>query len=310
MGTMADGVWITDASIAAAKDGAWQRAPSVLRGVVTAKDGPYNAEQGRYHLYAAWNCPWAHRALLGRVFKGLEGVIGVSFCAPRRTEQGWVFGADYPDDLHDSSALHELYAQAVSDYSGRVTVPILWDTQTQTIVSNESADILRMMGSAWNEAGANDLDLYPATLRHEIDGWNDRIHAGLNNGVYRAGFAETQAAYDAGVASVFETLDLLEARLQESEWIVGSQITEADLRLFPTLVRFDIAYHGAFKCNIRRLIDYPALWQYARRLYAMPGIAQTVRFDIYKAGYWSISAKRNPLGIVPAGPELDWTPSN
>ncbi len=312
MGTMANGKWVTDADIATAKDGAWQRTPSVLCGIVkpTGSKDDYVAKTGRYHLYAAWNCPWAHRALLGRVFKGLEGVIDVSFCAPRRTDQGWVFTTDYPDDLHASSALHELYAQAVSDYSGRVTVPILWDKHTSTIVSNESADILRMMGSAWNDAGANDLDLYPAALRHEIDGWNDRIHTGLNNGVYRAGFAETQAAYDSAVREVFKTLDLIESRLSETEWIAGSQITEADLRLFPTLARFDVAYHGAFKCSIRRLIDYPALWRYARRLYAMPGVAQTVRFGVYKAGYWSTSIKRNPLGIVPIGPELDWTLNN
>ncbi|MFS4583486.1 hypothetical protein [Phaeobacter sp. C3_T13_0] len=203
---MADGRWVTDADIATAKDGAWQRTPSVLRGIVkpAGSKGDFVAEAGRYHLYAAWNCPWAHRALLGRVFKELEGVIGVSYCAPRRTDQGWVFTREYPDDLHASSALHELYAQAVSDYSGRVTVPILWDKHASTVVSNESADILRMMSSAWNDAGANDLDLYPLALRHEIDGWNERIHTGLNNGVYRAGFAETQAAYESAVREVFK----------------------------------------------------------------------------------------------------------
>lgn len=307
MGTMVDGVWMTDEGIAAAKDGDWQRAPSVLRGTVTAQEGEFTAQTGRYHLYAAWNCPWAHRALLGRAFKGLEDIIGVSYCAPRRTDQGWVFEGDYADDLYGGHALHALYARAEPTYSGRVTVPILWDKQAEKIVSNESVDILRMMGTAWDDVGGNGRDLYPVDQRDDIDAWNDRIHDGLNNGVYRAGFAETQKVYDTAVAEVFETLDLLEAHLLNSEWVAGPALTEVDLRLFPTLARFDIAYHGAFKCNIRRLIDYPALWRYARRLYAMPGVADTVRFDIYKTGYWSKSAKRNPLGIVPAGPVIDWS---
>lgn len=305
MGRMVSGTWITEEGIAALPSGEWQRAPSILRDWVGTDAFP--AEAGRYHLIAAWNCPWAHRALLGRVFKGLIRSISVSYCAPRRTDQGWVFDTDHPDTLHGASALHELYARAVPDYSGRITVPVLWDKQTDRIVSNESADILRMMNDAWDDAGASGPDLYPKPLRAEIDAWNDRVHRTLNNGVYRAGFAEAQAPYDAALADVFATLDALEARLSDDRpWLMGEGITETDLRLFPTLARFDVAYHGAFKCNIRRLIDYPHLWAYARRLYAQPGVAETVRFAIYKAGYYSPSAKRNPLGIVPAGPVIDW----
>lgn len=306
MGRMESGAWITDVGNAARPLGDWERTPSILRGRVGSEAFP--AEAGRYHLYAAWNCPWAHRALLGRVVMGLENAIGVSYCAPRRTDQGWVFDADYVDDLHGIGALHELYGLAVAHYSGRVTVPVLWDRETDRIVSNESADILRMMTRAWDGQGANDRDLRPAALAGEIDRWNDRIHAGLNNGVYRAGFAETQAAYDDAVPIVFRTLDELEEQLDDGrDWLMGPALTETDLRLFPTLARFDVAYHGAFKCNIRRLIDYPHLWAYARRLFAVPGVAGTVRFDVYKAGYYSPSPKRNPLGIVPAGPLIDWT---
>ena len=305
MGTMVGGAWITDEGIAATPSGAWTRAPSMLRDRVG--DPAFPAEPGRYHLYVAWNCPWAHRALLGRVSKGLEDVLGVSFCAPQRTDQGWVFDDDYRDDIHGAAALHELYARAEPGYTGRVTVPALWDRNASRIVSNESADILRMMNDAWAGQGGNDRDRDPEAHRAEIDAWNGRIHADLNNGVYRAGFAETQSAYDAAVREVFDTLDALEAHLDGRDWIVGGDVSEADLRLFPTLARFDVAYHGAFKCNIRRLVDYPRLWAYARRLYAMPGVAGTVRLDIYKAGYWSRSPKRNPLGIVPAGPAINWS---
>ncbi|MEM8755796.1 MAG: glutathione S-transferase C-terminal domain-containing protein [Pseudomonadota bacterium] len=303
MGRMIDGVWMTDEGIAAAPSGEWTRAPSVLRDRVGSEAFP--AAPGRYHLIAAWNCPWAHRALLGRVVKGLTEAIGASYCAPRRTDQGWVFDWGHPDPLFGAGALHELYSRAVPDYSGRVTVPVLWDLETGRIVSNESADILRMMNDAWGGQGP---DLYPAALRGEIDEWSDRIHKGLNNGVYRAGFAETQAAYDAAVLEVFETLDGIEARLGDGrDWLMGDAITETDLRLFPTLARFDVAYHSAFKCDRRRLIDYPRLWTYARRLYALPGVAETVAFDVYRRGYHSPSPKRNPLGIVPIGPDLDWS---
>jgi len=316
MGRVIDGRWVTDEGIRLLPDGAWQRTPSLLRNWVTADGaagstgtGGFKAEAGRYHLYVAWNCPWAHRALLTRVLKGLEEAVPVSIAAPRRTDQGWVFDPEngYEDRLFDARALHEIYTRGDPDYSGRVTVPVLWDTETDRIVSNESADIVRMLGGAFDGVGAKADDFYPAALRPAIDGWNDRIHKTLNNGVYRAGFAESQEAYAAAVVDVFETLDAIEAQLAETPYLAGDRLTEADIRLFPTLARFDVAYWSAFKCNIRRLVDYPRLWAYARAFHARPGIAETVHFDIYKRGYHSPSPKRNPLGIVPAGPVVDWS---
>jgi putative glutathione S-transferase len=285
--------------------GAFRRAKSTIRHRIT-RDGAsgFPAEAGRYHLYAAWNCPWAHRALLIRVEKRLEEAITVSYARPRRTEEGWVYDAEgpYSDPLMGVAALHEVYARDADPYTGRVTVPVLWDKVAGRAVSNESADIVRMLNDAFDGP-----DLAPAGLRDEIDAWNARIYATVNNGVYRAGFARTQAAYDEAVREVFETLDEIEAVLSRQPWLCGDRFTEADLRLFPTLARFDVAYHYAFKCNIRRLIDYPALWAYARRIYHRPGVAGTVAFDIYKRGYFSPSELRNPLGIVPAGPEIDWS---
>ncbi len=200
------------------------------------------------------------------------------------------------------SAIHEVYAHQRPGYTGRCTMPVLWDRQTRQIVSNESADIIRMF-----LAFGKGPDLYPEAARVQIDAWNDRSYPSLNNGVYRAGFARTQDAYDTADVEVFETLDAIEAQLRNAKWLAGGDLTEADIRLFPTLARFDVAYHSAFKCNIRRIIDYPSLWTYARRLYAMPGIAEIVRFDVYKNGYHSQSKLRNPLGIVPAGPAIDWS---
>ncbi|MEM9970478.1 MAG: glutathione S-transferase C-terminal domain-containing protein [Pseudomonadota bacterium] len=302
MGVMIDGKYHVDEPQQAG-DGSYSRAASVLRDWITA-DGPFTADHGRYHLYVAWNCPWAHRTLLARTFYGLAGAISTSVARPRRTDQGWVFDAEgaFADTLLGISALHEVYARQQPAYTGRVTLPVLWDRETGQAVSNESAEIVRMM-----RVFGGETDLYPEVLRPEIDAWNERIYRTVNNGVYRAGFAETQAAYDTAVAEVFETLDAIEARLGESAWLTGDTFTEADLRLFPTLARFDVAYHYAFKCNIRRIVDYPRLWAYARRIYAMPGVAATVRFDVYKGGYFSPSEKRNPLGIVPAGPAIDWS---
>lgn len=305
MGLMIEGSYHTeDPAPDTADDGRFRREKSTIRDWI-APEGPFPPEAGRYHLYAAWNCPWAHRALLARTLLGLEQAITVSCARPRRSDQGWVYDTSgpYSDPCLGVSALHEVYARQVSPYTGRVTVPVLWDSQRGRIVSNESADILRMLGSFPGTA-----ELYPAALRAEIDAWNDLIYETLNNGVYRAGFARTQDAYDEAVAEVFGTLDRIEAHLADGrEWLCGAELTEADLRLFPTLARFDVAYHYAFKCNIRRLIDYDALWRHARRFHALPGVSDTVRFDIYKAGYFSPSKLRNPLGIVPAGPEIDWS---
>lgn len=293
MGYMQDGLYRSedfDAGTDAA--GHFQRARSTLRDVIPMRTVPEDL-----HLFVAWNCPWAHRALLTRAFLKL-GAITVSYALPRRTDQGWVF-ADEP--LLNASAMHEVYASGADRYTGRVTVPVLWDKRTGTIINNESADIIRLLQDAY---APNSLS--PPELAAEIDRWNDLIYPSLNNGVYRAGFASTQGAYADAAQDVFSTLDVIEDQLAATRYLTGDTITEADIRLFPTLARFDVAYHGAFKCNLRRLIDYPNLWGYARDLYQQPGVAETVDFDIYKQGYYSPNEKRNPLGIIPIGPVIDW----
>lgn len=304
MGVMIDGHYhIEDPGPDTVQDGEFRRQASTVRNHI-APGGIHPPEPGRYHLYAAWNCPWAHRALLTRALLGLTGAISVAFARPRRTEQGWVYddkGA-FGDPELGINAIHEVYARQNPPYTGRLTVPVLWDRKTQTIVSNESADIVRMLGRAFDPAQR----LCPPAQEAEIDAWNAEIYPKLNNGVYRAGFAQTQEAYDAAVTEVFDTLDRIEAHLAHHVCLLGDHLTEADIRLFPTLARFDVAYHYAFRCNIRRLTDYPNLWDYARAFYAMPEVAATVDFDIYKRGYFSPSPLRNPLGIVPLGPEIDW----
>lgn len=306
MGKLIDGRWHSDEDIRnLSADGAYEREDSLLRHWIDdSKDPP---TPGRYHLYVAWNCPWAHRTLLLRAAKGLEQAIPVSVAAPRRNDQGWVFDRDtYCDRLYNAGALHEIYSRAAPGYTGRATVPVLFDTREQRIVSNESADIVRMLNDAFNNLATNKTDYYPTALRGEIDHWNELIYPNINNGVYRAGFAATQAAYEAAVLPLFATLDELEKHLEHSSYLAGDRITEADWRLFPTLARFDVAYYGAFKCNVRQLTDYPNLWRYARDLYHQPGVAATVHFDIYRQGYYSRSEKRNPSGIVPVGPSIDW----
>jgi glutathionyl-hydroquinone reductase len=323
MGKLIDGVWLDDSQMEAAEatitdpSGAFVRPDSNIRHWVTpdgapgpSGDGGFKAEKGRYHLYVALNCPWAHRALIFRILKKLEDVISVSCVRPRRTGQGWVFDPDddyFQDQLLGKSALHEVYTEAQPDYTGRVTVPVLWDTQHHTMVSNESSEVIRMLNSAFNDFTENQTDYYPAAWRAEIDALNDRIYSTINNGVYRAGFARSQSAYEEAVIALFDTLDMLDERLADRRYLMGAQQTEADWRLFPTLARFDVAYVGAFKCNIRRIADYANLWPYTRDLYQTPGIAGTVRHDIYKQGYYSKSELRNPLGIVPVGPVIDFS---
>ncbi len=305
MGVMIEGRYQTDDPGAQSDAaGQFERARATIRDWIAAQ-GPFLPEPGRYNLYAAWNCPWAHRALIGRAVLGLEQAISVSYARPNRTEQGWVHDVEGPfsDPNLRVTALHQVYARQDPPFTGRMTVPVLWDKATARIVSNESADILRMLLTAFDPTRR----YCPAAELAQIDSWNALIYAKVNNGVYRAGFARTQAAYDAAVTELFQTLDQIEAHLQENATLTGDQLSEADFRLFPTLARFDVAYHGAFKCNIRRLSDYPQLWDYARALFAMPGIAGTVDFDIYKRGYYSKSELRNPLGIVPMGPVVDWS---
>tara|TARA_R110002096_G_scaffold75732_8_gene178833 strand:+ start:25352 stop:26314 length:963 start_codon:yes stop_codon:yes gene_type:complete len=311
-----NGKWMADWQPVQASDekGGFVRQTSSFRNWVTPDgragptvEGGFTAEAGRYHLYVALICPWASRALIGRKLKKLEDVISVSVVEPALSEQGWRFG-DYPgsnrDELNGANYIHELYTRSDPAISGRATVPVLWDKQRGTIVNNESADILRMLNSGFGDLAAADIDLYPFDLRDEIDALNARIYPTLNNGVYRAGFATTQLAYEEAFAQVFAMLDELEARLgDERSYLFGERFTEADIRLFVTLIRFDVAYHGLFKCNLRRIADYPGLSAYQARILAIPGISETVSIDHIKRGYYSIKAL-NPTGIMPAGPEL------
>lgn len=322
MGKLVNGSWLTDEAIAeqqqyAKAGGRFVRTTTDFRNWITVDgtpgptgEGGFPAEAGRYHLYGALNCPWAHRALIYRTVKGLEDVIGLSLASPQRSDQGWIFEADTAGRFHDpinhAHALHEIYIAAARDYSGRVTVPVLWDCQRATIVSNESAEIIRMFNSAFNEITGNRTDYAPPALLPEIDGLNERIFQTVNNGVYKTGFARTQAAYDEAVVPLFETLDYLDQRLASRRYLLGDQITEADWRLLPTLLRFDAAYYSAFKCNLRRLVDYPNLWPYTRDLYQQPGIAKNVDFNVYRAGYHSKSPQRNPLGIIPIAFAVDF----
>lgn len=319
MGVMIDGRWITDeeASKLIFDNGRWLRQPSAIRRWITPDgrpgptgDGGFPAEPGRYHLFVSYNCPWAHRTLIFRLLKELENCVSVSIALPRRSPDGWIF-ADEPGTHHDDClgkhALWEVYAEGEPGFTGRVTVPLLYDQESGRAVNNESSEIIRMLNSAFDGKGGNERDFYPEALRDEIDALNERIYDNLNNGVYRAGFATTQEAYEEAFDDVFATLDFLEERLATRRFLCGDVQTEADWRLFPTLVRFDVAYHYAFKCNLRRLMDYPNLWPYTRDLYQTPGIAAMVFPDLYKRGYHSLSELRNPLGIVPKGPIVDFT---
>ena len=318
MGMLVDGAWTTDelGPDFKGRDGRFIRSESAFRDWVTRDGAPgpggaggFAAEADRYHLYVAITCPWAHRTVLVRRLKGLDDTIGLSVVAPRRTDQGWVFDAGDPrhrDSLYGTAALHELYTRADPRYTGRVTVPVLWDKQRETIVNNESSEIIRMFNDAFAAFAPAAPDLYPEDLRAEIDALNDVIYRTINNGVYRSGFARTQDAYEEAFDQVFATLDDLDERLATRRYLTGERLTEADWRLFPTLVRFDVAYYGAFKCNKRRLMDYTNLWAYTRELYQLSGVAETVEPETYKRGYYSISELRNPTGIVPKGPEIDF----
>ncbi len=314
---LVDGKWTGDWQPVQAKDakGGFVRQTSSFRNWVTQDGAPgstgtggFPAVAGRYHLYVALICPWASRTLIARKLKGLEAAISISIVNPVPTPQGWRFGGDpgaTEDAVNGAAYMHEIYTRADPQYTGRATVPVLWDIEQGTIVNNESADILRILNSGFGDL-ASGPDLYPAALQAEIDALNASIYPHLNNGVYRAGFATTQAAYDDAFEEVFAELDATEARLAAGgPFLTGETFTEADIRLFVTLVRFDAAYHGAFKCNRRRLADYPALSAYLVRILAIPGIRETVSIDQIKRGYYSIRAI-NPQGIVPLGPDLDW----
>lgn len=308
---LVNGKWVAKWQPVQAKDekGGFVRQNSSFRNWITPDGSPgptgeggFEAEPGRYHLYVVLICPWASRTLIGRSLKGLEDVISVSVVEPELSDHGWRFAE--PDELNGITYLHELYTRTDPMISGRATVPVLWDKKRGTIVNNESAEILRMMNSAFGDLADPTFDLYPADLREEIDALNARIYPSLNNGVYRAGFATTQVAYEEAFHQVFAMLGELEAHLGDGRpFLLGDRVTEADVRLFVTLVRFDVAYHGLFKCNLRRLADYPALSEYQARFLALPGVRETVSVDHIKRGYYSVKAL-NPTGIVPLGPEL------
>ncbi|NSY71466.1 glutathione S-transferase family protein [Agrobacterium tumefaciens] len=313
---LVDGKWTAEWHPVQATDkkGGFVRQTSGFRNWVTPDgsagptgEGGFKAEAGRYHLYVALICPWASRTLIGRKLKKLEDVISVSIVEPALSDEGWKFG-DYPgsdrDGLNGFAYMHEAYTSADPHYTGRATVPVLWDKKTKTIVNNESADILRMLNSGFGDLADNGIDLYPGDLRDAIDALNDHIYPRLNNGVYRTGFATTQLAYEEAFADVFATLQELETRLASGgPFLFGDRLTETDVRLFVTLVRFDAAYYGLFKCNLRRIADYRALQAYMMRVLNIPGVRDTVNIDHIKRGYYSIKAL-NPTRIVPVGPDL------
>jgi putative glutathione S-transferase len=310
---LVDGKWSRNWQPVQATDakGGFVRQTSSFRNFVTpdgapgpSGEGGFVAQAGRYHLYAALICPWASRALIARRLKGLASVVGLSIVDPVMTDEGWRFGDAADDPINGATFLHEIYTRADPHYTGRATVPVLWDKQRKTIVNNESADILRMFNAGFGGLADGGLDLYPEALGAEIDALNDEIYPHLNNGVYRAGFATTQEAYDEAFEEVFAMLDALERRLEGGgPFLFGAQLVETDVRLFVTLIRFDAAYHGLFKCNRRRLADYAGLSGWLRRVLDVPGLRETVSIDHIKRGYYSIKAL-NPNGIVPLGPDL------
>ena len=297
--------------------GRFVRSESQFRNWITPDGSPgptgtggFRAEPDRYHLYVSFACPWAHRTLIYRKLKGLEEILPISAVNLHMGKEGWTFEPGpsvIPDTVNGVRRLYELYTIADPHYTGRATVPVLWDKKTRTIVNNESAEIIRMLNSAFDGLTGNELDFYPEELRAEIDELNAYIYPNLNNGVYRAGFATTQEAYEEAARDVFTALDTLERRLERRRYLTGPRITEADWRLFTTLVRFDAVYHGHFKCNLRRIVDYPNLWGYVRDLYSTPGVAETVNIEYYKRHYYGSHSTINPHLIVPIGPDIDFT---
>ena len=317
MGLLVDGKWQDQWYDTKKTGGRFERSASQFRNWVTADGSPgpsgsggFEAKPGRYHLYVSLACPWAHRTLIFRKLKGLEPMIDVSVVHWHMAEEGWTFETDEAatgDRLFGHRRMHEVYTRAKPDYSGRVTVPVLWDKQQGTVASNESAEIIRMFNSAFDAVGATPGDYYPKALRAEIDEVNERIYDTVNNGVYKSGFATTQDAYEEAVTALFDSLDWLEERLSRQRYLAGDRLTEADWRLFTTLIRFDPVYVGHFKCNLRRIVDYPSLWAYTRELYQYPGIAETVNFHHIKHHYYGSHGTINPTGVVPMGPLLDYS---
>jgi putative glutathione S-transferase len=318
MGVLHEGEWREDGIAGTGADGRFRRGATRFRNWITPDGAPgpsgrggFAAESGRYHLYVSLACPWAHRTLIFRALKGLAPHVSVDVVHPVMGRAGWTFDTDFAgatgDRLHGARLLREVYLRAEPRASGRVTVPVLWDRATGTIVSNESAEIIRMFDGAFGAIAGGGEDLCPPALLPEIDAVNARVYDGLNDGVYRAGFAAIQAAYDEAAREVFATLDWLESRLAARRFLVGDRPTEADWRLAPTLFRFDAVYHGHFKCNRRRIVDYPNLWAYARSLHQWPGVADTLNLAHVTTHYYASHRSLNPSGVVPIGPDLDWS---
>ncbi|MEL6373896.1 MAG: glutathione S-transferase family protein [Pseudomonadota bacterium] len=316
MGFLLEGTWRKDDQVPTSKEGAFERSQAEFRNWVTPDGAPgpsgkggYKAEAGRYHLYVAYACPWAHRALLLRTLKDLDALIGVSVVHWYMGDEGWSLEpdgeAEVGDRIGNAQRLRDVYLRSDPQASGRVTVPVLWDRETQTIVSNESSEIVRMFNSAFDNVGANDADFYPAPLRDEIDALNARIYDTVNNGVYKAGFTRDQGQHESAVRALFETLDALEVRLGEQRFLTGDAVTEADWRLFPTLLRFDPVYVTHFKCNLRRLADYPNLLGYTRDLYQWPGVRETINLEHTRLHYYRSHGSVNPSALVPLGFEVD-----
>ncbi|MPZ08648.1 MAG: glutathione S-transferase family protein [Kiloniellaceae bacterium] len=316
MGLLIDGVWHDKWYDTKKSGGRFERQESAFRNWITVDGsaGPggeagFKAEAGRYHLYVSLACPWAHRTLIFRKLKGLEEIIPISVVHWHMGAEGWAFErgpGTLPDSVNGAEKLHQVYTKALPDYTGRVTVPVLWDKLRETIVSNESAEIIRMFNSAFDRLTGSSLDFYPQHLRKEIDTVNEAVYHKVNNGVYKCGFATEQQPYEEAFDALFATLDDLEQRLSRQRYLLGDRLTEADWRLFTTLVRFDPVYYGHFKCNLRRLVDYPNLWNYARDLYQVPGVAETVNLHHIKHHYYGSHTAVNPSGIVPKGPAIDF----
>lgn len=311
LGQLINGKWTTEWT-EQDQSGQFKRMPTLFHNWITA-DGSsgFKAEPGRYHLYVSLGCPWAHRTVLMRSLKGLQDVIGLSIVDPVISEQGWKFSERWgsiPDSLYGSTHLWQIYTRAKADYTGRVTVPVLWDKKTQTIVNNESRQIIQMLNSEFNAFAAfPDLDFYPEALRPEIDAVMDAIYQPINNGVYRSGFASSQAAYSKAVMELFQALDHWDEVLSQQRYLVGDRLTLADWCMFTTLFRFDLAYHGLFKTNLKRLVDYPNLWDYCRDLYQQPGVKEWCSIEHVKQLYYAGLPELNPSGIVPVGPEIDYS---
>ncbi len=308
MNMLVDGEWRTDAYEATNDDGRFDRDETSFRSWIGDDgDAEFPAEAGRYHLYISRACPWAHRTAMTRALKGLEHAVSLSLVEPVRHDDGWEFSERYPDPLTDAPYLRDVYTRADPEYTGRVTVPVLWDRERETVVNNESEEIMRMLDTAFDDFAERDVDLYPEGHRDEVDHLIEAIYEPINNGVYRAGFADTQSAYDNAVEELFDAFDHFERVLSSKRYLAGEMLTEADLAMFATLVRFDHVYHTHFKCNRRAVHEYPNLWNYTKELYQLPGIAHTVNLEHIIHHYYESHGDLNPKGLVPIGPDIEFT---